>query len=275
MQLLVLPARRRAPQTASRAVPVLVGLAAVLIALQIAYPVTEGLLRDRITVAVVVVFATLCVADAASSRGPARALGMLAVTAVPGLLVEIVGVGTGVPFGSYRYTGSLGPRVFDVPLLVGLAWTMLAWPSALVARRLTANPVARVLAQAWAMTAGDLFLDPQLVSAGQWRWRDPSPHLPGVADVPLTNLAGWLLVTVVLSGLVQAVVGDGDDTLGIAMYVWLWIAWTVALGVFLQLPAAAGWGALGMGSVAVPVLAGIVRQRRLEDRRATAGTLSW
>ena len=242
--------------------PVLVTLVAAVLVLQILYPVTGGLLRARITVAVVIAFATLCVVDAASSRGPLRALAVLGVTAVPGLLAEVVGVGTGAPFGSYRYTGALGPRVFDVPLLVGLAWTMLAWPSALVARRLTTTPAARVLVGAWAMTAGDLFLDPQMVSAGMWRWHDTTPHLPGVPTVPLTNFAGWLLVTLVLSALVQAVVGDGDDTLGIGMYVWLWVAWTLALGVFLHLPAAAGWGALAMGTVAVPVVLTVREQHR-------------
>ena len=273
MRFLVTFGPRRATP-GSRVVAALGALVVALLALQIAYPLTTGMLRARITVAIVVVFATLCVLDAMSTRGAARAVGMLAVTAVPGLLAELVGVGTGVPFGSYRYTGSLGPRVFDVPLLVGLAWTMLAWPSALVARRLTDRRAGRVLLGAWAMTAGDLFLDPQMVAAGMWRWRDPSPHLPGVPTVPLTNLLGWLLVTLVLSSLVQAVIGDGDGTLGIAMYVWLWIGWTLALGVFLHLPAAAGWGTVGMGTVALPVLARVVPRRRVEGHRPPVGSAS-
>jgi putative membrane protein len=113
--------------------------------------------------------------------------------------------------------------------------------------------VARVLVGAWATTVGDLFLDPQMVSSGAWTWRDTVPHLPGVAGVPLTNYAGWLLVTLVLSALVQAVMGPGPDALAVAMYLWFWAAWTVALGFFLGLPAAACWGAVAMGTVAVPV----------------------
>ncbi len=273
MELLLPLARRRVPARGRRVGAALVALAVAVIALQIAYPVTGGSVRARITVAVVVVFAALCIADAASTRGPRRALAVLGVTAVPGLLVEIVGVGTGFPFGSYRYTGALGLRILDVPLLVGLAWTMLAWPSALVARRLTSSRSGRVLVGAWAMTAGDLFLDPQMVSAGVWTWHDGSPHLPGVPNVPLTNLAGWLLVTVVLSALVQAVIGDGDDSLGIVMYGWLWVGWTIALGVFLDLPAAAGWGLLGMGVVAVPALRSWASN--VEQRRAPVEVASW
>jgi putative membrane protein len=52
---------------------------------------------------------------------------------------------------------------------------------------------------------------------------------------------------------VQAFVGDGDDTVMVGLYLWLYVGWTIALGAFLGLAAAAGWGALGMGLVAVPL----------------------
>jgi hypothetical protein len=38
-----------------------------------------------------------------------------------------------------------------------------------------------------------------------------------------------------------------------AVYLWLYAGWFVALAGFLDLAAAAGWGALGMGAVAVPL----------------------
>ena len=82
---------------------------------------------------------------------------------------------------------------------------------------------------------------------------------PAVPDVPLTNYAGWLVATLVLSALVQTAIGSGgagaaDDTLGVGLYLWSWVSWTVALAVFLGQPAAAAWGAVAMGTVAVPLL---------------------
>ena len=44
---------------------------------------------------------------------------------------------TGLPFGDYSYAGTLGPELLDVPLVVPLAWTMMAYPVLLAARRLT------------------------------------------------------------------------------------------------------------------------------------------
>jgi putative membrane protein len=239
------------------AVPALLG--GTVVALQIAYPLVHGELRDRLTVLIVLVLAAACVAHAAFTRSPRTAAAVVLVTAVPGFAVEVLGVHTGVPFGTYEYSTTLGPRLFGTPLLIGLAWTMLAWPAAIAARRLVRGRLARVLVGTWALAAADLFLDPQLVASGAWTWRFPAPHLPGVPDIPLTNFAGWLAVALVLSAVLQAIAGDGDDTVAVALYLWLYVGWVVALGIFLDLTAAAGWGALGMGVVAVPLAVRCVR----------------
>jgi uncharacterized membrane protein len=233
------------------AVPAL--LAGAVVALQITYPLVHGDARDHLAVLIVLVLAAAGIAHAAVTRGGRTAAVVVLLTALPGFAVEVLGVHTGIPFGRYEYEGSLGPRVFATPLLIGLAWTMLAWPAAIAARRLVRGGPARVLVGAWALASADLFLDPQLVASGAWAWRFPAPHLPGVEDVPLTNYAGWLAVALVLSAAVQAIAGEGDDRVAIGLYVWLYVGWVVALGIFLDLGAAAGWGALGMGLVAVPL----------------------
>lgn len=239
--------------------------AVVAVGVQIVYPLTAGSARDALTVAVVVAFSAACLLHAAGTRGPRVAVGVLLLTAVPGFAVEVLGVHTSVPFGDYRYTAGLGDRLLGVPVVVALAWTMLAWPAAVAARRLVTGRAARIAVGAWALTAADLFLDPQMVDAGYWRWQDAAPHLPGVPGVPLTNLLGWLVVSVVISAGLQRLLdtagpaGERADRLAVGLYLWLWAGWTVALAVFLGLPAAAGWGAVGMGGVAIPLA---LRSRR-------------
>jgi putative membrane protein len=215
--------------------------------------------RARVALAIVTVFAASCLVHAAISRGAATALRLVLATAVLGLGIELVGVHTGFPFGRYAYSDALGPRLFGVPPIVALAWTMLAWPAALAARRLVRATWARVVVGAWALASADLFLDPQLVALHAWTWADPAPHLPGVPTVPLTNYLGWLLAALVVSAAVQAIAGDGPDGAPIALYLWLWIGWTVAQAVFLGLPASAAWGAAAMGLVAVPLVVRCLR----------------
>ncbi len=244
---------------------VVAGAACAAVALQIAYPLTHGSTRDAVTIAVVLTFAAASAAHAVRTLGWLRGGALVLVIMAGGFAVEVLGVHTGVPFGSYAYADSLGPRLFTVPLLLGAAWTMLAWPAAVVARRLAASYLGRVGIGAWALASWDLFLDPQMVADGHWTWSSTAPHLPGVDTVPLTNYAGWLLVSLVVSLLLQAFVPRPieDDAVPVALYLWTWIGSVVAFLVFLDgLAAAAGWGALGMGLVAVPLVAQLIRSSR-------------
>jgi uncharacterized membrane protein len=244
------------------AVPVLAG--AVVLA-QIAYPLTPvGTARDRLTVATVLLFATASVLHAATTRGARAAVGLVVVTAGGGLLAEAVGVATGVPFGSYSYAGTLGPTVLGVPLMIPLAWVMMAWPAYLVGIRLGRGPLARVVIAAAALAAWDLFLDPQMVDAWHWRWFDPSPALPGVPTVPLTNYAGWALVALGLMAVLDRTVRSGPstlDTVPYALYLWTYASSVLALAAFFGLPAAALWGGLGMGAVALPLARSLLPAR--------------
>jgi len=237
-----------------RAVPL---LAAVAVGLQLAYPLSAGVIRTRLTVAIVVAFAAAVAVHAVGTRGWRVGGAALAAVAGLGFAAEVAGLHLGVPFGHYAYGAGLGLRLAGVPVVVVLAWTMLAWPAALVARRLAHRFAARVAIGAWALAAWDLYLDPQLVAASGWRWRDPDPHLPGVPDVPLTNYAGWLLVATCVSLTLQWLLRDepvGADMAPLVLYLWTWLGSAVALAAFLDRPAAAAWGAAGMGLVAVPLL---------------------
>ena len=243
-------------------------LAAAVVLAQVAYPLTPaGTARDRLTVATVLLFAAASVLHAATSRGVRAAVALVVVAGGGGLLAEAVGVATGVPFGRYSYAGTLGPTALGVPLVIPLAWVMMAWPAYLVGvrlgrGRLGPGPLARVAIAAAALASWDLFLDPQMVDAGHWHWSDPSPALPDVPTVPLTNYAGWALVALVLMALLDRTVRTGPSTLdGVpyALYLWTYASSVLALAAFFGLPAAALWGGLGMGAVALPLAWSLAR----------------
>ncbi len=185
--------------------PVAVVPAVLLVAVQILYPLTAGVARDRVTVAVVLLSAATAVTHAGRTRGVRWAVGVLVIVSGVGLLAEMVGTATGFPFGCYDYaSGRIGPSVAGVPLVVALAWTGGLYPVWIVARQLYSRTVTRVTMTAVGAVGWDLFLDPQMVADGQWTWCSPWPGLPGLPEIPLTNYLGWFAVGLVMAGLLAA-----------------------------------------------------------------------
>jgi len=66
-------------------------------------------------------------AHALPTLGRRRALLLLGLTFGISLTLEAVGVATGWIYGPYAYTDRLGPRLLSVPVLIPLAWFMMAY----------------------------------------------------------------------------------------------------------------------------------------------------
>jgi putative membrane protein len=251
---------------------------AVVVLAQIVYSMTDPTARLTTTVVSVVAFAAAAVCDAAARFGLRASALLVLVAGGGGLVAETVGVHTGVPFGSYAYTGTLGVALLGVPLLVPLAWIMMSWPALLVGRALTASPVRTrgrrpwlvVVVGAWALASWDVFLDPQMVDAGHWVWADPTPALPGVTDVPLTNYVGWLLVAAAIVAALHRTVGTSsghrelDLRLGPApvLYLWTYLSSVWAHAAFFDRPWVSLVGGILMGVVAAPFAVALWRAHR-------------
>lgn len=202
-------------------------LAATTVGAQIAYPLVDGAWLRAVTIATVVLFFATCVTHALVHRGPLFALGLVVVSAGGGLAAEAVGVRTGYPFGDYSYAGTLGPQVLDVPVVVPLAWTMMAYPVLLAARRVGRRfaPVVGGLG----LMAWDMFLDPQMVDDGHWAWADPDPSLTAIEGIPLTNFAGWAAVGTVMMLVLDRLLprAGADELLPAALLGWTWLGYVL------------------------------------------------
>ncbi|WP_311932141.1 carotenoid biosynthesis protein [Microbispora sp. H11081] len=173
---------------------------AALVAAQIATGLRPGDLR--LTTVVVVLVAVCALAFAAAAYTPARAAGAFAAAVAAGFAAEWIGVRTGLPFGDYRYTDALWPRPGGVPLIVALAWGGMGLAAHAVARRVAPRGrPAPIVTGALALTSWDLFLDPQMLRLGLWVWAEPGPY----RGVPLSNFAGWLLVSLLVMTLIDRV----------------------------------------------------------------------
>jgi len=123
----------------------------------------------------------------------------LGICLVVGNIFENLGVLTGFPYGSYYFTDVTGPKLFVVPIFLGLAYVGMAYLSWTLARLilgksesplacsqvLTVPPLAGVIMVAW-----DFCMDPVWSTLlHPWIWRRGGAYF----GVPVSNFFGWYL----------------------------------------------------------------------------------
>jgi putative membrane protein len=113
--------------------------------------------------------------------------------------LESVSLRTGFPFGYYKFTDLMGPKVFDLPILLALAYMgmgYLSWVLAVVILDCQNEPlsgrkiVLLPLAASFVMRAWDLSMDAVWADIDHaWVWRDGGSYY----GVPTSNFFGWSL----------------------------------------------------------------------------------
>lgn len=235
-------------------------LAGLTVALQIAYPLTNGQARTTLTIVTVTTFFLASISHALIHRGALWTVGLIAITVGGGLAIEAIGAGTDVPFGPYSYASTLGVKVIGVPVIIPMAWAMMAYPCLLVAQRLVRPRWAVALVGGLALASWDLFLDPMMVAEGHWIWERTTPALPGIPGIPAQNFLGWLITGVIMLGLLSFLPRfEADDRMPIALWLWVYVSSVLANAVFLGRPWVALIGGIVMGLVAIPLAYSVAR----------------
>ncbi|MEV5409990.1 carotenoid biosynthesis protein [Thermopolyspora sp. NPDC052614] len=249
----------------------------MMVVLQVASGVSEN--PAGFTGPIVTVMAVSAVCFAAAARGWGRAGRAFAAAALIGYAAEAIGESTGFPFGQYRYSGVLWPEVGPVPVTVCVAWGGMG---------LAAYGVGTAISTRWAVVLGasaltgwDLFLDPQMVRLGLWTWAEGGPY----RGVPLTNFAGWLLVSLLVMAAIRRTLGVPFRSRGLtSLYTVMAAMETLAFAAVFEPrdPLVAALGGVTMGAFALMAWrrgrepgrtrqAGFVRNRgRLREPDASA-----
>ncbi|HVX46559.1 MAG TPA: carotenoid biosynthesis protein [Mycobacteriales bacterium] len=233
--------------------------AGIGIGLQIAYPLTSGPALDAITLLSILAFLIAVTTALVQACGLRAGGGCVLLILLAGWGIEAAGVHTGWPFGRYEYTSDLGGTIASVPLVVPAAWAAMAPIGLLVGRKLGANRLHTALIGAAFLTSWDVFLDPQMVADGRWHWIDPGTAFPGVPGIPLSNFAGWLIVSVLIVAAIDRILPPVHAPVADAILYWTYFSQLLGALVFFGRPSVALVGGIAMGAVVLPYLRRAIR----------------
>ena len=127
-----------------------------------------------------------------------RKLGIVFIAVFTGtFIIEIIGVNTGVLFGSYVYGNALGIKIFNTPVLIGLNWLILIYCTTAIVNHLFKEKVTRIILGSVMMVGYDLLLEYVAPVMAMWSW---DTIYPGIR-----NFMMWFIISMVLHILFQAI----------------------------------------------------------------------
>lgn len=156
--------------------------------------------------------------------GARKTLIFAGLTYVISLTSELLGTGTGWPFGNYAYTDFLGWKVLDhVPYTIPMSWFYMGLASYLLGT-LIAERMGRgdsiwwtVGLGTWFLTVWDLVLDPAMAHSSLrvkfWVWHETGPYY----EMPIKNLVGWSVTGLIFMLVSRLAWGEKARTEGMSL----------------------------------------------------------
>lgn len=143
-------------------------------------------------------------------RGKSAKYGVfILLTFVIGFLAEVLGVKTGLLFGSYTYGPTLGFKAFEVPIAIGLNWVVLVYCSAHLSKKIATSTIVRILLGSLIMVAFDLIIEPVAIKFDFWAWEE--------LNIPIRNYIGWFLLSVLLHTLFHFLIKPSNNSLAVRL----------------------------------------------------------
>ena len=103
-----------------------------------------------------------------------------------GLIVEILGVNYGLFFGEYSYGANLGPKIYEVPFVIGLNWVLLIIATGSVSDKLIkGKEIFKILFASFLMVLIDLLIEQSAPKLDYWEFI--------ISPVPFSNYLWWFI----------------------------------------------------------------------------------
>ncbi len=112
---------------------------------------------------------------------------LFSAISVAGYLFEVAGVATGMIFGEYSYGLNLGPKLVEVPPIIGINWAVLCFVSCGIIEKINLKSILFKAALAsFLMIFMDFFIEFSAPAFNFWEFTAPT--------VPLQNYVSWFII---------------------------------------------------------------------------------
>jgi putative membrane protein len=128
-----------------------------------------------------------------------------------GFLIEVAGVKSGLIFGHYEYGKTLGIKVLETPLMIGVNWLLLIYSGKALIGLFTSNRWLSYLAGGTILVLYDFALEPAAIRFDMWTWFN--------VPVPLHNYIGWFIVSFVFFAIFDIFVKRIENKIAPAMFI--------------------------------------------------------
>ncbi len=128
-----------------------------------------------------------------------------------GFFIEAAGVNTGLIFGSYHYGESLGVKLFNTPLIIGLNWLLLVYLTASLPEPFKMHIAIKVVTGAAVMVAYDLLLEQVAPVLDMWYWQ--------YDIIPARNYISWFIIALIFHSLIRIFKAETSNKLAPFLFI--------------------------------------------------------
>ncbi|MCX8490914.1 MAG: carotenoid biosynthesis protein [Cyclobacteriaceae bacterium] len=128
-----------------------------------------------------------------------------------GFFVEYLGANFGFLFGSYSYGDTLGIKLLNVPIVIGLNWMMIIYSIATVLDRTSISIWAKVTVGSALAVFMDWLIEPIAIRYDFWSWEQGA--------IPLQNYFGWLITSAVMLAAYYLFKVESKNRLALPLYI--------------------------------------------------------
>ncbi len=129
-----------------------------------------------------------------------------------GYMVEVLGVKTLQIFGNYAYGETMGPKIADVPLLMGANWVLLIFSVGQMVKEIKIrSSILTSLIGSALLVLLDFFMEPVAMKFDYWQWYDNV--------IPIQNYVAWFIISIILLKFYYALHLKQQKYIGIMLFI--------------------------------------------------------